>query len=91
VEDHKAQQLPPRAGYRLEPVIYLDETIRFLSVYIRVTYFGQLYVRRVPQNSLNTRGQTVQHTDTNRDLIMQPHHHRINHTPMYYDGLFQQL
>lgn len=56
VEDHKAQQLPRRAGCRLEPLIDLDETNRFLSVYNRATYFGQLYVHRVAQNSLHTKG-----------------------------------
>jgi len=29
------------------------------------------------------------HTYTNKDLIyMQPHHHPINHTPVYFNGLF---
>ena len=69
MEDHKAQQLPRRAGCRLEPVIDLNETIRFLHVYIRATYFGQLYVHRVAQNSLDSRGRTAQHTYTNKDLI----------------------
>jgi len=56
VEDYRAQQLLPRAGCRLEPVRDLDETPRFLSVYIRATYFGQLYVHRVAQNTPDSRG-----------------------------------
>ena len=35
-----------------------------------------------------TTRRTVQHTDTIRTQYMQLHHHRINHTPMYFDGIF---